>query len=327
MLVLRLPLRFAARAAPARVATPIVASSLSASRSYRTKADGSTTPKKPTTKYATKSTTKKDAPIPKSVQKEAAAKAAYKLLSPEEKAEISAKAKQAKKKEEIKLLKAQALAPPKYRQINIWAIYVRENLTAQTNNGPVTSQIKALAQDFKNITSREREHYNHLVNEHNAKSLREFQEWLNAHTPAQIKEANAVRTRLRRNLADKKSQYQPIKDDRLVKKPSSSYLLYHSERITSGDFRGVKTPAASKDISVEYKALSASEKKVRLDVPACLPHSITDYHSQKYEDLAAKDFERYVKQHLEVYGFEKPASAKVVKTTLAEAEADAAPSA
>jgi hypothetical protein len=248
-------------------------------------------------------------------------------LSPEEKAEISAKAKEAKKKEEIKLLKAQALAPPRYRQINIWAIYVRENLTAQTNNGPVTSQIKALAQNFKNITSREREHYNHLVNEHNAKSLREFQEWLNAHTPAQIKEANAVRARLRKNLADKKSQYLPIKDDRLVKRPSSSYLLYHSERITSGDFRGVSTPAASKDISVEFKALSASEKKVRLHVPACPPYSITDYHSQKYEDLAAKDFERYVREHLEVYGFEKPASTKVVKTTLAEADADVAPSA
>lgn len=270
MLALRLPLRLAARASPshARLATPIVASSLAATRAYRTKADDSTTTKKAATpKKATpaKRTKKAATPISKKAQKEAAAKAAYKLLTPEEKAEISANAKEAKKKEEIKLLKAQALSPPSYRQLNIWSVYVKEKSTAKTDIGRVSEYIKVLAQEFKNIDSREREHYNHLVNEHNAKSLREFQEWLNAHTPAQIKQANAARRRLRRQLAVKKSQYAAIKDDRIVKQPSSAYFQYHKERILSGDFRGVNTTASSKDIAAEYKALSASEKKVRLD--------------------------------------------------------------
>jgi hypothetical protein len=260
MLMLRLPLRFAARAAPthARLSSPIVASSLSATRSYRTKADGSTSPKKTTT---AKKPTKK-APISKRAEKAAAAKAAYKLMSPEEKAEISAKAKEAKKKEDVKILQAQALSPPKYRQLNIWSVYIKENTTAKKDMGPVSQFIKQLANDFKDLSSREKEHYNHLVNEYNAKSLREFQEWLNAHTPTQIKEANAVRSRLRKLHAVKKRKYAPIKDDRLVKRPSSSFFQYHKERYNSGDFRGVSTLDASRDIAAEYRALSASERKV-----------------------------------------------------------------
>ncbi|KAH0287858.1 hypothetical protein M436DRAFT_45427 [Aureobasidium namibiae CBS 147.97] len=306
MLALRLPLRLAARAAPshARLASPIVASSLSATREYRTKADGSADTKKPT-----KKTTKKSAaPISKSAQKKADAKAAYKLLSPEEKAEISATAKEAKKKEDIKLLKAQALAPPKYRQVNLWSIYIKENLAGKTGNGQATEHIKALAQDFRNITSREREHLNHLMTEHNAKSLREFQEWLNSHTPAQIKVANQARARLRKLGAEgKKSQFAPIKDARLLKRPSGPYLHYHMDRLASGDFRNVSTIDASKDISVEFKALSASEKK-------------------KYEDLAAKGLEKYLREHLEVYGYESPLASKPAKKALAEADAGVEPS-
>lgn len=265
MLVLRLPLRLAARATPshAPVATPIVASSFSATRSYRTKANDSTTPKKKA--------------APKKLSKEEAAKAAYKLLSPEEKTLMSVKAreaaKEAKKKEELKLLKAQALTPPKYRQVNAWSIYIKEN--SKSTPGSVGESAKILAQQFKNVSSIEREHLNHLVNEHNAKSLREFQEWLSSHTPAQILEANAARARLRRLLVDSKSKYAAIKDDRLVKRPLSSYLQYHNERLASGDFRGISTPVACKDIGREYKALTASERKVCHGCSTHLSH-VTD---------------------------------------------------
>ncbi|KAG9545918.1 hypothetical protein KCU71_g17180, partial [Aureobasidium melanogenum] len=297
MLVLRLPLRLAARPTPshARVATPIVASSISATRSYRAKADGSTTTPK-----------KKADPVSKQAQKEAAAKAAYKLLSPEEKAQISARRGEEKKKEEVKLLKTRSLTPPKYRQLNPWSIYVKEN--SKSVAGPVSESAKVLAQQFKNMSSIEKEHLNHQVNEHNAKSLREFQEWLSSHTPAQIYEANVARARLRKLTFDTSSKYAPIKDDRLVKRPISSFLQYHNERLNSGDFRGIPAPIASKDIATEFKALTASEKK-------------------KYEDLAAKDVERYHRQHLEVYGFEVPVSTRSAKATLEEAEAGIEPSA
>lgn len=326
MLALRLPLRLAARAAPshARLASPIVASSLSATREYRTKADGSAD-----TKKTTKKTTKKSAaPISKTAQKQADAKAAYKLLSPEEQAEISAKAKEAKKKEEIKLLKAQALAPPSYRQVNAWAIYIKENTAGKSGIGSITELIKTLGQDFKNISSREREHLNHLVNEQNAKSLREFQEWLNTHTPVQIKDANKARTRLRRLAADgKKSQFAPIKDARLLKRPTSSYLQYHTERLASGDFRNVSTTQAARDISTEFKALSASEKKVSLELSYACFNCLTDnIKSQKYEDIAAKSLEKYLKDHVELYGYESPWAAKTAKKALAEADAGVEPS-
>ncbi|CAD0097631.1 unnamed protein product [Aureobasidium mustum] len=301
MLVLRLPLRLAARATPshAPVATPIVAASLSATRSYRTKADDSISPEKSTTPK------KKAASVPKKLSKEAAAKATYKLLSPEEKTIISVQAREAKKKDQIKLLKAQALTPPNYRQLNIWSVYIKEN--TKTVGGPVSESSKILAQRFKDISSTEREHLNHLANQHNAKSLREFQEWLNRHTPAQIFEANAARARLRRLLVDSKLKYSAIKDERLVKRPLSSYLQYHTERLASGDFRGVSTPVASKDIAREFKALSASERKT-------------------YEDRAAKDVERYNREHLEVYGFERPVSTNPHKEHLADLDAGMAAS-
>lgn len=327
MLALRLPLRLAARAGPshARLASPIVASSLSATREYRTKADGSTEPKK-----STKKTTKKSAtPISKAAQKKADAKAAYQLLTPEEKAEISAKAKVAKKKEDIKLLKAQALTPPRYRPVNPWALYIKENTAGKSGNGPATGHTKALAQDFKNLSSREREHLNHLVTEHNAKSLREFQEWLNTHTPAQIKDANHARTRLRKLVAEPKKthQFAPIKDARLLKRPTSTYIQYHMERLASGDFRNVSTTQAAKDISTEFKALSASEKKVSLEFPHVCFNRLTDHiTSQKYEDLAAKSLEKYLKDHVELYGYESPWATKTTKKALAEVDADVEPS-
>lgn len=310
MLALRLPLRLAVRAAPshARLASPIVASSLSAAREYRTKTDGSADTNKATKKTAKKSPD----PISKAAQKKADAKAAYKLLSPEEKDEISAKAKEAKKKEEIKLLKAQALTPPKYRASNPWAAYIKEKTAGQSRNGPASEYMKTLAQDFKTISSRDREHLNHLVTEQNAKSLREFQEWLSTHTPAQIKDANVARARLRKLVDPKKAyQFAPIKDARLLKKPAGTYLQYHMERLDSGDFRGVSVANASRDISTEFKALSASEKKVSLEFPSPCFNRRTDHiTSQKYEDLAAKSLEKYLKDHVELYGYESPLAAK-----------------
>ncbi|KAI5207522.1 hypothetical protein E4T39_01917 [Aureobasidium subglaciale] len=312
MLALRLPLRLAARATHpfhARIAIPIVPSSLSAARSYATTsgATESDAPKKRTKKAAappSKKRTKKAAPpLSKKAQKAAAAKAAYKLLSQEEKAEISNKAKEVKQKEQVKLLKAQALSPPNYTPVNAWITYIQENAAARNNGTRITAIIKELSEEYKAIDSRQKEHYNHLATEHNAKSLREFQEWLNNHTPAQIAEANAARKKLRHKLSSSGRKYSPIKDHRLVKRPRGVYLTYHSERMASGDFRGIGVPQSAKDIGAEYNALSASEKK-------------------KYEQMAAEDMERYKREHLEVYGVEASSPATVVKASLDEPETD-----
>ncbi|KAI5250524.1 hypothetical protein E4T43_00289 [Aureobasidium subglaciale] len=313
MLALCLPLRLAARAthpSKARIATPIVTSPLFAARSYATTPEGteSVAPKKRAKKgtesVAPKKPTKKAAvPLSKKAQKEAAAKAAYKLLSPEEKAEISTKAKQAKQKEKVKLLKAQALSPPTYRGINSWTIYVKENTAARANGGSAVSVIKQLAEEYKGLDSSQKEHYERLVTEHNAKSLREYQEWLNDHTPAQINAANVARHKLRRELAKSGHKYSPIKDQRLVKRPRGAYLTYHGARLASGEFSGQSIAQSANAIGHEYKALSASEKK-------------------KYEDMAAEDLERYRREHLEVYGVEPSSPATVVKASPDEPETD-----
>lgn len=58
------------------------------------------------------------------------------------------------------------------------------------------------------------------------------------------------------------SKFQPIKDDRLVKQPRSSYLQFAQDRYGSGDFAHMTVAETSKLVAREWKALDASEKKV-----------------------------------------------------------------
>lgn len=58
-------------------------------------------------------------------------------------------------------------------------------------------------------------------------------------------------------------KFPPIKDDRLVTHVRSSYTFFNKDRHASGDFAHMTVAEASKLVAREWKALDASERKVR----------------------------------------------------------------
>ena len=62
------------------------------------------------------------------------------------------------------------------------------------------------------------------------------------------------------------SKFPPIHDDRLVKGMVSSYIFFNTERYASGDFAHMTVSESAKLLGREWKALSAAEKKVRLQI-------------------------------------------------------------
>ena len=99
-----------------------------------------------------------------------------------------------------------------------------------------------------------------------------YNRWVSSHSPDEIREANNARRALSKiakepKPAGRKSRLvahriYPIKDDRLVKRPITSYSAYIRDRWASGDFRGVTVSEASKAIGREWKSLSRDEAKV-----------------------------------------------------------------
>lgn len=154
------------------------------------------------------------------------------------------------------------------------------------------------------------QHYNHVAGEKNAAKEKEYQAWIQTYTPDQIRIANLARARLRKLLPKLKSKRShahthPIRDSRLVKQPPAAFSRFTSERHSSGDLKGIGLAEASKLISNEWKALSASEKKVRsiaLDV-SCLLSLL-----QKYEDAYALEKVEFQREYERTYGHKPGAS-------------------
>ncbi|GAB7348572.1 hypothetical protein MBLNU459_g6961t2 [Dothideomycetes sp. NU459] len=211
---------------------------------------------------------------------------ASKILTPEQRE----KAKKARALADIMELKKLALSPPVARASNTWLTFngARTRDALKGENGldirsELGSVVKQNSQAYKDLSPAELEHWNHITNERNAKKAVEFKAWLEAHTPEEIKNANIARKKLRIKLGDNAKNLHPIHDERLVKNPVSSYILFYMDRLATKDFTHVRARDAAKLVTEEWKALTDSEK-------------------QKYIDLAAKDQTRYAKEHLEVYG-------------------------
>jgi hypothetical protein len=91
-------------------------------------------------------------------------------------------------------------------------------------------------------------------------------EWVHTFTPEEIRVANRARATLRRVLKDKQkatpAHTEKIPDDRHVKK-RTAFSDFVKARYDTGDFKGIKASDAAPLIAAEWKALSATEKKVR----------------------------------------------------------------
>ncbi|KAF2472001.1 uncharacterized protein BDR25DRAFT_221485 [Lindgomyces ingoldianus] len=262
--------------------------------------------------YATARATKPTKTVKKAVKKSAAKKAAPKKKTatkkPKKKAARATKAKPKKKvaatpkrkvkksltpgekeKATIKELKAKALREPSNGQhMSAWMVFSGEAVKGKTG-GNLTGSVKDAAARFKNLTPAEKEHYNHLANERAAAQQAEYKRWVLSHTPEQIRIANLARLNLRRRVPTTagKRKYPPhtskIKDDRQVKRPSSAYLRFATERNTSGDMKSIAKSEVMKLIGNEWNALSASEK-------------------QKYEDAYTAEKQAFRRDYEKTYG-------------------------
>ncbi|KAJ8114021.1 hypothetical protein OPT61_g3998 [Boeremia exigua] len=208
-------------------------------RSYATK-DSTATVKK-----AVKAKAAADKPVKKTAtaKKPAAKKAAAKKAAP----------KKVKKK-----------AAPKKKPTK----KPKKVLTDEEKEKKVITKLKALA-----LTEPT---WNQLAAERNEARAIEYKNWVESHTPAQIRVANNARSLIRKKMAGKKRQpthTQPIKDERQVKGRRSSWIFFVNERQLSSDFKDMPITERVKRFAQEWKALSASEK-------------------QRFEDQAAADLRR-----------------------------------
>ncbi|KAJ5379257.1 hypothetical protein N7509_012376 [Penicillium cosmopolitanum] len=127
-----------------------------------------------------------------------------------------------------------------------------------------------------------KEQYQALADKNRATNEAAYDAWVRSHTPLQIREANNARRALARDPT-RKTRLFLIKDDRLVKRPISAFLLFSKERSSGTDFKDMAS--AQVDAAKKWRSLSESEK-------------------EPYVKRAAEDRERYHREHLEVYGVE-----------------------
>ena len=99
---------------------------------------------------------------------------------------------------------------------------------------------------------------------------RAYDQWVSKFTPEQIRQSNVKANTL--SLESKKkgtrSHSLKIKDERLVKRPSSPYMYFIKDAYQRPDMSGNATSRV-KSLVAEYKALTDAQKKVRS--PPTLP--------------------------------------------------------
>jgi hypothetical protein len=102
--------------------------------------------------------------------------------------------------------------------------------------------------------------YNHVANQNKAANAIAYKQWVESHTPEQIRLANNARTQLR--TKDPLHTWKPIHDDRRPKRPSTPMVFFAKERYASGDLKGIPLGDNSRLVSREWAALSPSDRKV-----------------------------------------------------------------
>ncbi|EZF78716.1 hypothetical protein H105_00285 [Trichophyton soudanense CBS 452.61] len=202
----------------------------------------------------------------------------------EKRAEEKKKEARIQAREDLENLKQAALTPPKPLPTSKIAIF-------STGKGPLAESVKA----FKEISQF---HVDELAQtaEKNAETNRHnLEQWIESHTPLEIKNANAARRKLRRILPKKSRLYSPIKDDRQVKGPRNAYLLYSLDMHNSGELRHLSAKERVAETARSWKNASESEK-------------------EKYKSLQEEDRKRYINEYKSTYG-EEP---KLVESSDAE---------
>ncbi|EFR03664.1 HMG box protein [Nannizzia gypsea CBS 118893] len=237
--------------------------SLSLSNSYATTAAKPKTKAKKTVK---KKASKKPTPPPKRGRPGKSDK--------EKKAEKKEKEAKAQAKEDLKNLKEAALTPPKRLPTSKISIF-------SAGKGPLVESVKA----FKEISAFQAEELEQTAEKNAETNRHNLEQWIESHTPLEIRNANAARRKLRRILPKKSRTYGAIKDDRQVKAPRNAYLLYSLDKHNSGEFNHLPAKERIAETARSWKNASESEK-------------------ERYKALQEEDRTRYINEYKSTYGEE-----------------------
>ncbi|KAM0136151.1 hypothetical protein ACHAP3_004774 [Botrytis cinerea] len=248
----------------------------------------STTAAKPPVKKSTKTTTKKTAkPVKKPVKKIKSAKETVaKKRGPKPKKQLTDAQKLKLKLKELKAI-AFLKEAPKQIPDTAYSLMFMDLVKKGTS---VIDAAKQASEKYKSASTAELERLEQTAKENKAVNARNYKNWVQSHTPAEIRTANYARHHIRR-LTNKSATPRIIKDDRLVKKVTSSLFLFMKERYQSGEFAGLSIPESSKQIVQEYKSMSPEQRK-------------------PFEDASLADQERYIQEYRTVYGEEPKVALK-----------------
>ncbi|THV44161.1 hypothetical protein BGAL_0715g00040 [Botrytis galanthina] len=244
----------------------------------------STTAAKPAVKKSTKTTAKTTAkPVKKT---KSAKKTVAKKPGPKPKKQLTDSQKLKLKLKELKAI-AFLKEVPKQIPDTAYSVLFMDLVKKGTS---VIDAAKEASDKYKSASTAELERLEQIAKENKAVNSRNYKNWVESHTPTEIRTANYARHHIRR-LTNRPASPRIIKDDRLVKNVTSSLFLFMKERYASGDFASLSIPESSKQIAQEYKSLSPEQRK-------------------PFQDAAAADHKRYIQEYRTVYGEEPKVALK-----------------
>ncbi|RAH60934.1 HMG box protein [Aspergillus piperis CBS 112811] len=211
---------------------------------------------------------------------------AKKVLTDEQKAAKKEAKEKSDLRQLVKQLKAASLTPPK-RLTNHFTLTMLSKLEEVKKEGKGLKgkeAFKEAADRAKNISEAEREQFVATAATNKEAYEKEYKEWLDSHSPLEIKQANDARRRLAQ-IQNKK--FFPLHDPRLVKRSKIAYLFYAEERHQAGDLKHMPIPERGVRIAEEWRGMTAAEK-------------------QKYVRLQEVDADRYAREYKVVYGEDPP---------------------
>lgn len=143
---------------------------------------------------------------------------------------------------------------PKQLPSSAWLVFTEQNIRGQ--HGTASEQAKNLSPLFKALSTPEHQALQEIADKNRIANQATLKAWVLSYTPTQIREANLARARLAK-LANKKSSHK-IVDDRIPKRPTSSYFIFYK-----GRYNGSSGPVFEqvKQAAQEWNKMSAAERK------------------------------------------------------------------
>ncbi|RJE22772.1 HMG box protein [Aspergillus sclerotialis] len=199
-------------------------------------------------------------------------------LTPRQKSLKAAK----ERRDMISRLKETALQPPKKRTVVGPSLILREIFTRSKEDPNRTKPLTFMeAQEIaRTYSEEEREKFRRLAKENKAANDEDYRNFINSHSPREIKDANVARRALSRIT---KKKVLPLRDDRLVKKAVAAQNFLYNDLLAAGELEGLRPQETIARVSQRFREL-------------------TDAEREKYLELQARDRERFEREYLEVYG-------------------------